>query len=60
MVWWIFVLVQKVSNTKKESYYYTEPKKDWTKFTTQKNENQKRKSSFFIATIMFFPLKPEI
>jgi len=29
--------------------------KAWTKFTTQNNEEQKRKSSFFIATILSFP-----
>jgi hypothetical protein len=34
---WIFVLVQKGSNAKKESYCCTEPEKDWAKFTTQNN-----------------------
>jgi hypothetical protein len=29
--------------------------KYWTKFTTQNNEKQKRRSSFFIGTVLSFP-----
>jgi hypothetical protein len=40
---WGFVLIQKGSNSKKEVYGYTEPLKDWTKFTTKNIEKEKRK-----------------
>jgi len=44
---WIFVLVQKDSNAKKEIYCCTEPKKIGPHLPlTQNNENKKRKSSF--------------
>ena len=52
---WIFVLVQKDSNVKKESFCCTEPSRLFTKFTTQNRTSKKRKSKFFIATILCFP-----
>jgi len=43
---WNFVLVQKGSNAKKRKLLLHGTPKDCTKFTTQNNEYQKRKSSF--------------
>jgi len=50
----IFVLVQKGNNAKKQ-VIPARNLKDGTKFTTQYNEKQKRKSSLVIATILCFP-----
>ena len=49
-----FVLVQKGRNAKMK-VIAARNLKDWTKFTTTNKEKQKRKCSFFIATIMCFP-----
>jgi len=46
-----FVLVQKGSIAKKESYCCMEPQK----MTTQNNEKQKKKIKFLISTILCFP-----
>jgi len=42
----IFVLVQKDSNDKKESFSYTDPKRLLTKFTTRNRKNKKENQSF--------------
>jgi hypothetical protein len=44
---------KKASNSKKESFCWTEPL--ITKFTTQNKKARKRKSKFFIATMLCFP-----
>jgi hypothetical protein len=51
----IFVLVQKDSNAKKESFCCTEPYKLFTKFTTRNRKRKKENQSFFIETILCFP-----
>jgi hypothetical protein len=55
MVDGILFLVQKGSNAKKESFCCTEPERLFTKFTTQNRKATKRKSKFFISTILCFP-----
>jgi len=55
MICWIFVLVQKDSNAKKESFCCTEPSRLFTKFTTQNRKSKNEHQSFFVATILCFP-----
>jgi len=58
MIHGIFILVQKESNTKKESFCCAEPERLFTKFTTQNKKEQKKKSKLLISTILCFPEEP--
>jgi hypothetical protein len=51
---WIFVLVQKGSNVKKENYYVRNLKKIGPSLPL-KDPKEKRNQFFLITTIFFFP-----
>jgi hypothetical protein len=55
MICRIFVLVQKDSNAKKESFCCTQPYRLVTKYTTHNRKSKKESQSFFISTIFWFP-----
>jgi hypothetical protein len=47
IIHWIFVMVQKDSNAKKEGYCCMEPERLFTKFTTLNKKSKKENRSFF-------------